>query len=907
MKRSAPGGETNSAKRAKLSKNGDGDGPSNASTTKKSNAEELNFSTGMRRGFKYLLDRTKIDKPPGHIQATVRMKWNLESKFALELKAPSFDPKKKEDDVLEVQLAKLHLKTLDPLKPGDKIKLLLKGGRIERTGNKKHLLPVKLLFTEGYHIRFKDQEINTFKVPPKPQVLQPSVKTEPQSTPEVPQTCAPAPPAAPTSEGPSKKDKRRESRKLAAQEQPLEPQVEAKVNEVPKPSPVPVQTSEPQAGPSHSASPGPANSPKPVQGPRIEPEEPKLQPPGEYKSLKVWSKHSYGNLIGVVLRSDPPTRSRGGDKDWMRTIRIADATKFNLYGRSIDQGISINLFAKEESHMPAPDTHDIVILKRLKGSEYHGNLQAVGWANSYSWAIFSKETRRIYYSDVKRQDPPGPNPFYAELKAQDVAYCESLMDWWNDLHKEYAEEADRSRVDAPISYGPIRRIHKLCRDLTLLAQSANEEYFDCTVEVLHAFAHEGGRNEIYTLWVTDYTKNSKFYPPEAEWCPAALAPYVFRIEFWDAAAQFASKMKERAFYHLSNTRARMNGSGYLEGKQVEAKISLLEEGDDFDHLKALIQRRKEWSKETGYVEEQFKDRLFKDADVDRFFHCTVEILHAEYREGKASTVYCTDYTSRKDLGGVPSNAPWAEGLKNRVVKFVLADGQSTIAEAVKPGDFCRFNKMRLKRDGSKGYIIGHMGGNQNLMEKLNPKNKDNRLLQDLFRRKQGLASSSLPNSTFQEILDLKIFPEKFRVSGRVVGYEPRNLDDAVALWCTACERQLVALEKMCLSCESDESLEPRCNLFLTVEDREVDRVFVSVSEKVRMSFVLRNIDLTNFLDDKSVRAEFRSRILPLVGKFYGDKQMTELRGPQAMLEVVAWLDDAKDVAFTLVAATPCPD
>ena len=96
-------------------------------------------------------------------------------------------------------------------------------------------------------------------------------------------------------------------------------------------------------------------------------------------------------------------------------------------------------------------------------------------------------------------------------------------------------------------------------------------------------------------------------------------------------------------------------------------------------------------------------------------------------------VYCTDYTSRDDFAAMPSRAPWAKGLENRIVKFILSEGQSVIAKFVKPGDFCRFTKMRLRLDRDSGRVIGLVGGSQDLMEKLNPKNKENGILQDLFK------------------------------------------------------------------------------------------------------------------------------------------------------------------------------
>ena len=66
------------------------------------------------------------------------------------------------------------------------------------------------------------------------------------------------------------------------------------------------------------------------------------------------------------------------------------------------------------------------------------------------------------------------------------------------------------------------------------------------------------------------------------------------------------------------------------------------------------------------------------------------------------------------------------------------------------------------------------------------------------RRKETLFKPPLPHSTFQQILDLKAFPEKFRVQGHVVSYEPRNLDEAIFLWCETCKRQYVLIAQSIL-------------------------------------------------------------------------------------------------------------
>lgn len=92
------------------------------------------------------------------------------------------------------------------------------------------------------------------------------------------------------------------------------------------------------------------------------------------------------------------------------------------------------------------------------------------------------------------------------------------------------------------------------------------------------------------LLVTDYTRNQHSYEVTADWCPTALAPYVFQIDCWDRAAEFASNMKEKCYYSLSNTRKKLSKAGYLEGKQVEARMVLLDpETTESENLKALLE------------------------------------------------------------------------------------------------------------------------------------------------------------------------------------------------------------------------------------------------------------------------------------------------------------------------------
>jgi hypothetical protein len=165
MKRSAQA-DPHKAKKQKTSHNGQNGQRS---------PEEQNFQPVLRRSFQYLVAHAKVEKPPGHIQGMVKIIYPPvpgKERFTLELadirpveEGAKQSKQSNQSPFLEVMLSKLHLENLDPLAPGMKVKLSLKGGRIEQLGTRKTTLPVRLIFTEGYHLRFGKKDvvdINTF-------------------------------------------------------------------------------------------------------------------------------------------------------------------------------------------------------------------------------------------------------------------------------------------------------------------------------------------------------------------------------------------------------------------------------------------------------------------------------------------------------------------------------------------------------------------------------------------------------------------------------------------------------------------------------------------------------------------------------------------------------------------------
>ena len=98
-------------------------------------------------------------------------------------------------------------------------------------------------------------------------------------------------------------------------------------------------------------------------------------------------------------------------------------------------------------------------------------------------------------------------------------------------------------------------------------------------------------NEVFSLYITDYTRNDKGKPVQGDWCPPELSDYVVKMEMWDSASKVGPTMKPGTYYTMSNARMRMSRGGYLEAKMVLPKITRLNEDEAarIPHFKDLLE------------------------------------------------------------------------------------------------------------------------------------------------------------------------------------------------------------------------------------------------------------------------------------------------------------------------------
>ena len=112
-----------------------------------------------------------------------------------------------------------------------------------------------------------------------------------------------------------------------------------------------------------------------------------------------------------------------------------------------------------------------------------------------------------------------------------------------------------------------------------------------SAQVLHGHQNTNNHN-VYSLYVTDYTKNDRLAPMTANWCSPSLSGYVLRMEMWDEAKERAQHMKAGEYYEFVNARMKESAGGHWEGRFVQGrKLRKLDE-DELEgepHLTALLE------------------------------------------------------------------------------------------------------------------------------------------------------------------------------------------------------------------------------------------------------------------------------------------------------------------------------
>ncbi|GJE87059.1 hypothetical protein PsYK624_031420 [Phanerochaete sordida] len=629
-----------------------------------------------------------------------------------------------------------------------------------------------------------------------------------------------------------------------------------------------------------------------------------------YSPLASLRENFNVNCIAVVA-SAPKEPSRTSTNEWKLKLVLVDPSNADL--DNMTHGFTMNCFKKDDGELPQCKQGDVIILTTFQVKSFHERLE--GLCASYlawTWTLFDPEAGK-----TTLMHPAQPQP-----GARELAYCVALNDWWRALRREQERErsnvishqigGDASREWPASQRYSVMREHRLIQDASPQAQPNG--YFDCTVEVLHG--HKNSLDNVYSVYVTDYTLNERVTPITAGWCPHALAPYVLRIEMWDEAAPRGAQLKPHTYVALKNVRMQVAKNGHWEAKFTHAqRLRVLDEDEleGEEYLVKLLERKAKWEKEAeAKGEYQFPHKLISEAALDSHFCCTVEVLLVKQKEATRTLMWVTDYTTRADLAPIASTAAeHAHGLPTeRILKVALTDEQAGVGAALAPGDVVAVRKLRLK--GARGRdVAGVLSGSERLVHKLNPQTTGSEECLALLSRKKawkkqveeekarGKAkpngkAGGAPNGkgtmavrkkqkepakerprhtvTLRQLHSLHdgSKPMWYRVVARVVDFFPHDIKNWVVLHCTGCDKDIPESFRICTRCDTDMAethVRPFYRFWLEIEDEDGARecVIGAFSSYPFLPDFLEDLPPADLRDDEEALEKLTERLRPLLG------------------------------------------
>ncbi|KAI6036462.1 hypothetical protein BKA83DRAFT_26059 [Pisolithus microcarpus] len=643
--------------------------------------------------------------------------------------------------------------------------------------------------------------------------------------------------------------------------------------------------------------------------------------------------HEMINVIGVVLQANAPRRT--STNEWSRSFTVVDPSIASGNGFSA-VGVGVTCFQKTYVEwLPQVAEGDVVILRKLKISEFNGMLKAIGYADKLRWAVYdsaANNARPVNRGQAPEEEAIGNGlgyvftPFWKPSKdGVELQYCRILLTWWKGLRG-----TEKEVICAQHAIRPSKE-HRLLSEAS--PEVVPDGFFNCTVEILHKFANDCGS---CTVYVTDYTSNPHTYPLKPAWCPPGLCDLIFPIEMWDAAKEMVHLMNVGEYWYLYNVRARLGRGGYLEGKMQEAsKVTQLNETqlDKFPHLGALLKRKRGFSEGglSAGLPNSFPYKLFQDVDdTSTFFSCAVEILSVDNDARDGTSIYATDYTYNPSFPRQASIAEWARGLDFRVVRIKLDDAQSQVARDTSVGSFYRILNLRMIRRGDGSDTHGRLGGEDRLILPLTEQQAEQhttlKMNKDKWKRELMLdrttwATSPTPQptanqcestgySTIQQVLSDTTCPSTSTVVARAVDFYPFILEDACILRCMKCQADVPLSFKACPSC--DDMLETHCKwcycLYLRLEDDAGDNLNVSLCGEE--CTLLQDTPADDLHYDRGAFHKFFAKLKPVIGNLvevhnaWSVNREKVVESPHMRFTIESWAIGDDERGYGLLSCTP---
>ncbi|KAL8999833.1 MAG: hypothetical protein Q9169_001373 [Polycauliona sp. 2 TL-2023] len=314
------------------------------------------------------------------------------------------------------------------------------------------------------------------------------------------------------------------------------------------------------------------------------------------------------NVIGLVIDFLPAQRSRG--TDWMCSFRLADE-------KTYDEGFLIRYFKPSEAELPQVANGDVVILQRIKISQWSGMLVGIStWSTLWTVCPATSIPAAVPTGRIHLQCNPGKGagpPTEEQLRSA-IELCNSRDRTTSNtgppnIDTPSMNSTQTAATDASIASVPSSIVGR--RDkFTLLKDISANMFCDLVGQVVKTYPGNG----VAELYITDYTSNNLLFnygwghddddqdSIRPKW-PGPLGKHTLAVSLFPPHSYYAtSNVEESQYVFLRNTRIKYCQDSRLEGclhtdKRYPDRVDITIIKDKNDtRIKDLLRRKLEYGK-----------------------------------------------------------------------------------------------------------------------------------------------------------------------------------------------------------------------------------------------------------------------------------------------------------------------
>ncbi|THH12013.1 hypothetical protein EW145_g287 [Phellinidium pouzarii] len=656
---------------------------------------------------------------------------------------------------------------------------------------------------------------------------------------------------------------------------------------------------------------------------------------GAYPALADIRATQNTQVIGIVAALEEPSVTRNGD--FKLTMTLVDPSKYR-YGECFK--VTCFMRAGFQVFLPSPASGHVVLLRNVKTSAWHGNINGTVYADKLKWIAYNPSTGKVYFPSETASvvSPFGPafDPLY-KARREEISYFKQLGEWWGAVKEE--EEHGAIQIQ---DYARNKKEHRLFGYCNV------NEFFDATAEIVKHY--DKSDHDQTTLLLSDYTPHSLLSNsgPYGQWAIIALSSKISEEDL--------DRMTVGSYWSIRNIRLKIGSQGNIEVDLFAADFTELDAENNAEdiHLQALLKRKEAYLLEHPPETEGRRNggdgaiSLISDISENGHLNVIVELLHRVNARDDVSDLYVTDYTENSLLASYkPDSLKRILKSESLSVFRIGVWGERDILRDLEIGSIYQITDIRIISDQDGGFK-GSLKFAEQRISRVNIRKNENMAVVALLKKKgeysmkrqmstnptpsppaeaptsenksiTGLAIRSQhtdqPKSTIKEIKEHGECPNKYMLSARIVDFYPLDISDFAVRRCRNCKEMIPENRHACTMCEDmmGEFVEWVYRFFFVLEDEEGEKILVDACSEGKT--FLAGLDPCDFHEETDKLTVVQRRLRECLGNLVEvheglkKQELVEAQyGPFLDLAVKSWeVDDRKRkrVVYSLTGSLLC--